>query len=48
MQRNNLYLLVGVLVALVLGLGLYILYQESQKPGLEIRVDGNGIKIDGK
>lgn len=47
MQRNTLYLVIGLLTALVVGFGVYIAYQESQKPGLEIRVDSNGIKVNG-
>ncbi len=47
MTRNSLYLLIGVLAVLVVGFAGYLVYQEQQKPGLEISVDGNGITIDG-
>jgi hypothetical protein len=46
MSRNSLYLAVGVLMAVVVGLGLYI-YNEQTRPGLEVRVDGQGISIEG-
>ena len=46
MSRNSLYLAIGVLLAVVVGLGLY-LYNEQTKPGLEVRVDGQGISIEG-
>ena len=38
---------IAALAALAVGFGLYIAYQESQRPALEIRVDEGGIKIDG-
>lgn len=47
MQRSSLYLVIGALVALVVAFGLYIAYEQSQKPGLEIKVDNQGISING-
>ncbi len=47
MSRTSLYGLIGVLVALVIGIGVYFIYIESQKPALEIKVDGNGISVQG-
>jgi hypothetical protein len=46
MSRNSLYLIIGVLVAVVVGVGIY-LYNEQTKPGLEVRVDGQGITVEG-
>lgn len=47
MNQNSLYLLVGVMIVLVLGMGLYI-WQEERKPdGVEIRVNENGISVEG-
>lgn len=46
MSRNALYLTIGVLLAVVVGLGIYI-YNEQTRPGLEVRVDGQGISIEG-
>ena len=45
MNRNGLYILVLVLVAILVGVGVYE-YQQSQRPGVEVKVDGNGIKIN--
>ena len=45
MSRNTLYLLIGVLLVVVVGFGLYFFYQETQKPSLEIKVDGQGITV---
>jgi hypothetical protein len=36
-----------VLAVLVVGFGLYLMYRESQKPKVEIKVDGQGISING-
>jgi hypothetical protein len=47
MSRTSLYGIIGVLVALVVGFGIYFIYLESQKPALEIKVDGNGISVQG-
>jgi hypothetical protein len=47
MTRSSLYTVIAILAALAVGFGLYIAYQETQKPSLEIKVDQGGIKIDG-
>lgn len=45
MNRNTLYLLVGLLVAGILVLG-YLYYQESRS-GVEIRIGNDGVSIEG-
>lgn len=47
MTRNSLYLVIAVLAVIIVGVGGYMAYQQTQKPALEIKVDGNGIKING-
>ncbi len=47
MSRNGLYALIGLLAIIVIGLGGYMLYQQSQQPSLEIKVDSNGIRVNG-
>ncbi|HEY4199508.1 MAG TPA: hypothetical protein VGM83_03020 [Devosiaceae bacterium] len=47
MSRNGLYTLVGLLVIVVVALGGYMLYQQSQQPQLAITVDKNGIQVNG-
>ena len=47
MSRNGLYGLIGVLVVVVVALGGYLLYEQSQKPQLQIQVDKNGIQVNG-
>lgn len=46
-NKNNLYLIIGLLLVLVAGLGVYA-YREHNKPqGLEISIDKNGLKVEG-
>ena len=47
MSKNTLYLVIGVLAVVVVAFGIYYFYQQTQKPSLEIRVDGQGITVDG-
>lgn len=47
MSRNNLYLLLAVLAVVVVAFGIYYVYQEQQRPQLEIRLDDQGLSIDG-
>lgn len=47
MSRNGLYALIGILAIIVIALGGYMIYQQSQQPSLEIKVDSNGIKVNG-
>ena len=46
MSRSGLYGLIVILLLIVGGVGYYA-YQQSQRPALEVKVDGNGIKING-
>jgi hypothetical protein len=46
MSRSGLYVVIGVLVVLAIGLGIYI-YNEQTKPGIDINVGGQGISIKG-
>jgi hypothetical protein len=46
MNRNGLYLIIAVLLIAVVGFGIYT-YQQQTRPGFEVRVDNNGISIDG-
>ncbi|WP_192895668.1 hypothetical protein [Arsenicitalea aurantiaca] len=46
MSRNTLYLVIGVLVAAVIVFAIYT-YQQQTRPGLEIRVDEQGLSVEG-
>ena len=45
MNRNYLYALIAILVAVVIGLGIYVWQQESKPKGLEIKIDKNGLSV---
>jgi hypothetical protein len=47
MTRSSLYGVIAILGAIVVAFGIYFVYLETQKPSLEIKVDGQGISIDG-
>jgi uncharacterized protein HemX len=46
LTRNGLYALVVILVVVIAGMGYYA-YQQSQKPALQVKVDSNGLQING-
>ncbi|MET4632849.1 RsiW-degrading membrane proteinase PrsW (M82 family) [Kaistia defluvii] len=45
MNRNTLYLLVGALIVVVIGLGVYVYNEQTKPKGVEIQVDKSGISI---
>jgi hypothetical protein len=45
MKSNNLYLIIGVLVAAVVALGIYVWREETKPAGVEIKLDSNGLSI---
>lgn len=46
-SRNGLYALIGALLIVVAGLAAYMVYQQSQQPALEIKLDSNGLQVNG-
>jgi hypothetical protein len=46
MSRNGLYLVIALLAVLAIGLGIYV-YQQVTRPGVEVRLDGSGLSING-
>jgi uncharacterized protein HemX len=48
MSRNSLYAVIALLAVVIVGFVIWYLYQEQQKPALEIKVNEQGISIDGK
>ncbi|WDR02147.1 hypothetical protein PSQ19_16020 [Devosia algicola] len=46
MNRNSLYLLITLLIVVVIGFAIYT-YQQQTRPGVEVRVDEQGISING-
>ncbi len=45
MRQNTLYLIIGLLLVVVIGGGIYLYQQSQQSPGVELRVDENGISV---
>lgn len=45
MNRNTLYLLVGALIVVVIGLGVYVYREETKPKGVEIQLDQSGVSI---
>ena len=46
MSRNALVAVIAVLAMVVVGFGIYT-YQQQSRPGIEVRLDSNGIEING-
>lgn len=47
MSRNGLYLVIAVLLVIVVGFGIYAYQQQQAKPGIEVKVDNNGLSVNG-
>jgi len=45
-SRNGLYAVIAILVIAIAAFGIYT-YQQQTRPGVEVRVDEQGISIDG-
>lgn len=48
MNQNRLYLIIGILLAAVIALGIYVWREESKPDGIELRVGEDGISIQEK
>lgn len=46
MSRNGLYAVIAILVIAIAAFAIYT-YQQQTKPGLEVKVDDQGISING-
>lgn len=47
MNRNGLYVIIAVLLVAVIGFAIYTYQQQQAQPGIEVRLDENGVSIDG-
>jgi hypothetical protein len=45
MQQNRLYLIIGALVVIVIGLGAYVIHERQKPQGVEIKLDQNGLSV---
>ncbi|MGG7517128.1 hypothetical protein ACQ3G6_04470 [Allorhizobium undicola] len=49
MNRNNgLYLIIGALVVVVIGLGVYVYREETKPKGVELSIGQDGVKVQEK
>jgi hypothetical protein len=46
MRQNSLFLIIGALVVVVIGLGIYVYREESKPSGVELRIDESGISVE--
>jgi hypothetical protein len=44
-RQNQLYLIIGALIVVVIALGVYVWREESKPDGVELRIDESGISI---
>lgn len=45
-SNNSLYLLIGVLIAAIVGLGYYIYKEQSEPSGIELKINDSGVSIE--
>ena len=48
MSRNMLYVIIGALAVVVVVLAIYVYREETKPSGVELKIDENGISIEGK
>lgn len=46
MNNNTLYLVIGALFVVVVGLGAYIYNEQTKPSGVEIKLDQSGVSIE--
>jgi hypothetical protein len=46
MRQNQLYLIIGALIVVVIALGIYVWREESKPSGVELRIDESGISVE--
>ncbi|WP_164730682.1 hypothetical protein [Pelagibacterium montanilacus] len=47
MNRNTLYILLGALIVVVIGLGIYVYQQESEPSGVQVEINEEGLSVEG-
>lgn len=47
MSRNGLYVVIAILLVAIIGFGIYSYQQQQARPGIEVRIDEQGVSIDG-
>lgn len=44
-QTNNLYFIIGALIVVIAGLGIYVWHEESKPKGIEMSIGPNGVSV---
>lgn len=47
-RTNGLYLIIGALIVVVIGLGAYLYHEETKPKGVELKIGGNGVSVEQK
>ena len=47
MNSNGLYAVIAILLVAIVGFGIYTYQQQQARPGIEVRIDEQGVSIDG-
>jgi hypothetical protein len=45
LNRNGLYLIVGALLVIVIGLGAYVYREETKPAGVELKIGQDGVSV---
>ena len=48
MNRNSLYMIIGALLVVVIGLGVYVYREETKPAGVELKIGEGGVSIEEK
>jgi uncharacterized protein HemX len=47
MTSNGLYAVIAILMVAIIGFAIYTYQQQQARPGIEVRIDEQGVSIDG-
>ncbi len=45
-RTNGLYLVIGALVVVIIGLGTYVYREQSKPDGIQMSIDKNGVSVE--
>ncbi|MCX8998963.1 hypothetical protein NOF55_17800 [Rhizobiaceae bacterium BDR2-2] len=45
-SKSGLYVIVGILIAAVVGLGIYVYREETKPEGIEMQIGPDGVRIE--
>ena len=47
MTSNGLYAVIAILMVAIIGFAIHTYQQQQARPGIEVRIDEQGVSIDG-